>query len=259
MDPNLFVDPSTAEDFICAICHLVVKDPIVEHIDCYRVFCKPCIEEFSSHTCPHCSSSTLDRLRPMHPKVYSQVYLKLEMKCSLQNCDSTIPLSQYDNHLSSCIHVIVPCSYCDKQIEVIAMEDHHAKDCMRYVIPCIIPGCREKIPRDEMDQHERDYYKHHNQLLLQRIRELEDLQTRSITQQQQRSQSSSDSTDDDSVVNNSKRQRVSVNANKRHPKRLLSASTVNVGSTLPMLMSSKRADTIDYASSDPDSDEAWRM
>ena len=174
MDPSLFVDQPSAEDFICVICLLVVKDPMVEHVDCSKTFCKPCFDQIRSNRCPHCCLITTNRMKSMHPQVRDKIYLKLEMKCSFKDCPTIIPLSQFDNHVATCRFGFSPCVHCQQLIDPKKMAEHHVADCTKYPVPCIIPGCSHMIPRNEMDQHERDNCKQHTDILLRRIKDLED-------------------------------------------------------------------------------------
>ncbi len=56
MDPDQFVG-EVSDNFLCAICLMVVEDPI-EHVDCEKIFCKGCIQDYMA-TWPGASLATL--------------------------------------------------------------------------------------------------------------------------------------------------------------------------------------------------------
>jgi len=103
------VEPS--EDFICTLCHLVLKNPL-QLEDCGHIFCKSCYENMKSHTeanslellCP------LDRLK-IHPthvfkdKATERKILNLEVQCSNfgDGCKWTGELRNIQNHEENCL------------------------------------------------------------------------------------------------------------------------------------------------------------
>jgi len=107
-DYKFMVEPS--EDFICTLCHLVLKNPL-QLEDCGHIFCKSCYESMKSHTeanfleliCP------LDRqkIHPTHvfkDKATERKILNLKVLC--QNfgdcCTWTGELRNIENHEESC-------------------------------------------------------------------------------------------------------------------------------------------------------------
>jgi len=108
-DYKFMVEPS--EDFICTLCHLVLKNPL-QLEDCGHIFCKCCYENMKSHTeanflellCP------LDRqkIHPTHvfkDKATERKILNLKVQCqnfSSDGCTWTGELRNIQNHEESC-------------------------------------------------------------------------------------------------------------------------------------------------------------
>jgi len=107
-DYKFMVEPS--EDFICTLCHLVLKNPL-QLEDCGHIFCKCCYENMKCHTeanflellCP------LDRLK-IHPahvfkdKATERKILNLKVQCPNFGdcCTWTGELRNIQHHEESC-------------------------------------------------------------------------------------------------------------------------------------------------------------
>ncbi len=177
MDPSCFV--GEIENFACAICLNVVKDP-VEHIDCEKLFCKECIDEVQCqpsprNNCPTCRQSLRNRTKGMH-RVVRDFYEKLQMKCphSELGCTAVFAWTSKAKHEEVCAFNQITCQYCQASIPTPQQADHEQTVCPKFVLTCSIVGCAHKTPRESMDAHNRECYFVHNELNAARIRELEE-------------------------------------------------------------------------------------
>ncbi len=178
MDPERFVDQSLLHNFTCLVCLMVVKDPdIVEHSDCKRLFCRPCLEPiaYTSNKCPACSQCVSGKMDKMNYIVRDMVYSKLVMKCSNQGCFEQFPLSQREHHeVHHCPFRMVICVDCRKRISIDSLIEHQMLTCeMRYVI-CDVPGCGKQMLRKNIDEHGRLFWKIHKQLYEEIIKRQKD-------------------------------------------------------------------------------------
>ena len=173
MDPELFVDQSSIEDFTCQICWHVVEDPIVEHMDCTKLFCKSCFEGLCKAECPNCRQSTAGRVRGMNPLVREKIYFKIEMKCPYNGCTEIFPLSRKGQHEAECPFRGIECSYCSLRVSPEKLDEHCHTDCQLYPIICYVPGCGCQTTRSQQDQHDKENYQQHNILFMTHINELE--------------------------------------------------------------------------------------
>ncbi len=149
MNPERFVDRASVEDFICPICLSVVKDPVVEHMDCAKIFCKTCFDqhELRSTKCPNCNIETKGRTRGMNPLVREKIYMKLLLRCSNRGCSETMCLSELPMHKTVCPFRPLPCTYCLKMVYPDKITKHHSTTCKAFPITCTIPGCKMTVPR----------------------------------------------------------------------------------------------------------------
>jgi hypothetical protein len=108
MDRELFVD-EVPDHFLCAICQDVVKDPI-EHMDCDKVFCGPCLER--CRDCPICRQPLENKTRGMH-RFAKEAYEKLAIRCINAGCGETFPWPKKAQHEDVCAFAPkVKCEHC---------------------------------------------------------------------------------------------------------------------------------------------------
>ena len=151
MDPENFVDQSLLHNFTCLVCLMVVKDfEIVEHSDCKRLFCRPCLEPiaYTSNKCPACSQCVSGKMDKMNYIVRDMVYSKLVMKCSNQGCLETFPLSQREHHESvKCSYRMVSCVLCPQRMPKASIREHQDSTCEMGFVICDVPRCGKDILR----------------------------------------------------------------------------------------------------------------
>jgi len=107
-DYKFAVEPS--EDFICTLCHLVLKHPL-QLEDCGHIFCKSCYENMKSHT----EANSLELLCPLdrqkiHPtrvfkdKATERKIFNLKVQCQNfgDGCTWTGELRNIQNHEERC-------------------------------------------------------------------------------------------------------------------------------------------------------------
>ena len=175
MDLDIFVDQDKAENFLCQICLLVVKDPIVEHFDCHKSFCQPCFRRIPNSKCPNCRGSTIRRMGPMNPILRDEVYSQLEMRCMNDpQCQETFTVAQSAAHNARCPYRMIACKLCRQSMKWVQLEPHSSKLCPFYPIKCPVPGCGVTTVRCQVFKHNQEYVNHHNLLLLKRIESLEE-------------------------------------------------------------------------------------
>lgn len=84
------------ESFKCPVCLDVLEDPVT--IDpCDHVFCKSCLVV---GTCPLCRV-TVTRTKPIN-RILKEVYEKLPLKCSFDDCNQQVTVGNYITHESEC-------------------------------------------------------------------------------------------------------------------------------------------------------------
>ncbi len=173
MDPSLFVNREEAEAFTCQICHLIAKDPILEH-DCSKKFCRSCYDSPAGKAltdCTHCQIPLRGKMKVLSPLIRDRILLKLSMQCPLEDCREIYQLSQHTTHLATCGALPVQCSYCDARMPSKSLSVHQQTTCPLYPISCPVPGCPcTEIPRCQMEDHENDNLREHNALLMTNLK-----------------------------------------------------------------------------------------
>lgn len=129
-NPDAFVDQSAITDYICAICHMVVRKPHLTSC-CGNLFCESCIEKVmkASGPCPMCTDT---KLTTFHNKRVARILQIFRVTClnSKDGCQWSGELRQLEGHLQSCKEMSIPCEYaeygCNKVFKNKDM-DHHLK------------------------------------------------------------------------------------------------------------------------------------
>lgn len=97
-----FVDENT-DYFCCIICSDIVINPKMCSI-CNHIFCTKCIDEWykTKKYCPFKCSVKGQVLLTQIPNSVKAIYDNLKIKCSKENCDAIVPLSELFHHENTC-------------------------------------------------------------------------------------------------------------------------------------------------------------
>ncbi|XP_065181008.1 TNF receptor-associated factor 4-like [Sycon ciliatum] len=178
-DPDAFVQTPVDEQFICPVCRMVVRNPMLV-VSCGHHFCHPCITLAlkSNEICP------LDR-GPLSWQVPGALVPNRDMKrrvgqlevfCEMKEhgCTWTGTLCSYDSHISS-RQCKVKCPTTPSCGEVIPREELEAHDkvCPNVTVKCpfqyVGTGCVHECIRADLDQHCQQQSMQHNLMMVQSI------------------------------------------------------------------------------------------
>ena len=177
MDPDQFIG-DISDNFVCAICLWVVKDP-VEHVDCEKIFCQPCLtvltESTKKNECPHCRNLLTNRTKPMN-RVVREFYEKLQMRCRFadKGCTEVFPWTTQANHESVCVFHRIECPHCQEVMASSQLKSHEQEKCPMIQVVCSVPGCQQSMLRKHIDNHDQENFKSHKLLFEKRIKALEE-------------------------------------------------------------------------------------
>jgi antitoxin component YwqK of YwqJK toxin-antitoxin module len=142
------------DEFLCGICHELMLSPV----SCSEghTWCKLCIEQWlqNGNSCPvdrrPIVSAALTRNRPLENMIS-----KLDVSCHLKRlgCNWVGHRRLYQEHASSCMFTLKPCSYCSVEIAANQM-DAHEEVCSLAILECPSVGCKWT--------GERRHYLHHS-------------------------------------------------------------------------------------------------
>uniref|UniRef100_T1JQD3 RING-type domain-containing protein n=1 Tax=Tetranychus urticae TaxID=32264 RepID=T1JQD3_TETUR len=111
LSPDIFTDPSSANDYVCKICHFMAVDPL-EHVPgpdvkCSNIFCLPCVETYCDSglsSCPAegCLTTGFNAasLRELGIREIARLS-NLTLRCEF-NCNQVIPYRDYWTHRDIC-------------------------------------------------------------------------------------------------------------------------------------------------------------
>ena len=127
-NPDVFVDQSAITDYICAICHMVVRKPHLTSC-CGNLFCESCIDKVkkSNGPCPMCTDT---KLATFHNKRVARILQIYRVVCpnSKESCQWAGELRHLEDHLLTCKEMSFPCEYsdygCNKVLKNKDMEQH---------------------------------------------------------------------------------------------------------------------------------------
>ena len=136
-NPEVFVDQSAITDYICAICHMVVRKPHLTSC-CGNLFCESCIGEVKKTNGP-CPMCTDPKLSTFFNKRVARILQIFRVTCvnSKDGCQWSGELRHLEEHLQSCKEMAVPCEYseygCDKVLKNKEMESHLKTACSKHL------------------------------------------------------------------------------------------------------------------------------
>ena len=172
---------------ICTICLDIINTP-VQAICCGKLFCKTCQENTIKRDtkCPHCRNTMkvfedkrcqqeINELKIVCPYYvrgcewngcvsdlknhiekcqFKFIRCPNKCKCTWDSSYDAYMLRKYlENHLANqCADRLVTCEHCKNKKKSKELNDHH-NTCKRYPIECPNKDCKEKIPKEEKDQH----------------------------------------------------------------------------------------------------------
>lgn len=93
------------DDLTCAICHCVMKNPVMTEC-CQQTYCRHCITQWivGQSSCPNDRKPlTTDQLRAV-PRVMKNMINELPIKCEFASngCTSVVTAEEYDKHRDYC-------------------------------------------------------------------------------------------------------------------------------------------------------------
>jgi hypothetical protein len=102
---------SNVDEFICAICTDVVKDPV--YFQCAHMLCADCYYQLQDKLCPSCSGDITKYFPP--PFIIKNLYSKLVVKCNNfeKYCNYTDILSNIHVHEQTCDYNSFVCPDCE--------------------------------------------------------------------------------------------------------------------------------------------------
>ena len=135
LSPSLFIDSSSANDYVCKICHFMAVDPL-EHVPgpnvtCSNIFCLPCVKTYSTSGLSSCPAegclttgfdwSSLRELGTREVARLSNLMLNCEFKCS-----QAIPYKDYWIHREKC--PANPDNFCEICDSPISCDTHSCRE-----------------------------------------------------------------------------------------------------------------------------------
>ena len=183
-DLQFIAESEVGEDERCAVCHLVLRDPMLSR--CGHHMCSDCLSEIAARSnrqmfsCPTCRTN-LDKSSDFFPdNALKRRLLDLRVRCknaeggcdwigelrTLRNhtkkrckfrqcslkCGKRVRKDQFQFHLENeCPHRSVRCVHCSEEMDAGEIETHRS-GCPRLPVSCIFQ-CGLTVPREEMDAH----------------------------------------------------------------------------------------------------------
>lgn len=142
-----------ANFFACAICTMVVKDPL-ECKGCDSLFCKECLEPWTSKNehCPKkCKGNEAVEFGTMH-RFAKQELQALKFKCKSPNCDKVHKYADALAHIHTCEHQLQPCPQgCGMGIHGQDLEYHTKVQCAKTKHIC--KDCEEDVFPNDREQN----------------------------------------------------------------------------------------------------------
>ena len=188
VEPKQFMKVEELSSFKCGNCQKVPTVPF--GVDCCEaIFCQDCLDEFKDKKpCPKCNESDFNSLRsPREKKRIADLQLYCNMKG--KGCEWEGTLEQLADHLEECEYT--ECSLCEQGVAKTDLDDHqqhecpqrehtceycdftstyenvseHLNECPHLECELQYIGCKEKVPRQETDDHMTQSTQHHIILL----------------------------------------------------------------------------------------------
>ncbi|XP_066933486.1 TNF receptor-associated factor 4-like [Clytia hemisphaerica] len=124
-DQKEFAGGIDKDDITCAICHLILRDP-VQAVDCGHRFCKNCISQFHQTNPAKCPMDwkTIQIFPDIGKK---REILNLQIRCQNheEGCDWQNEIREEENHLQNCGYERVSCELkCGEDILQKNMQKH---------------------------------------------------------------------------------------------------------------------------------------
>ena len=151
----LFVNGAPPEDYVCAICTLVARNP--HQVSCCGgIFCKNCLKSLESTykepSCPFCRKILTNKFfKDSRAERYIE---KLQIYCTNNDkgCTWDGKINEIEKHLESCGCEDVECSDC-KEVQMRQfLQAHLAESCSKRLFPC--PNCKAVGPYSLMTSAE---------------------------------------------------------------------------------------------------------
>ena len=184
------------DTFVCPVCIEIVSEPV--QTSCGHLFCKKCFSAVKK--CPVCRTDC-----ESHQDHFNKRKIRsLNVVCpnSVKGCEWSGELGYVEEHISSCPYQLMKCPHCGARDrpEVITT-DHfticeefpfpcpngcgigpvrrnkmgeHLETCSKQEIHCVYKslGCKEALPRYDMEKHVSSNGETHSKLVLDRVVQL---------------------------------------------------------------------------------------
>eukprot|EP00826_Nyctotherus_ovalis_P018002 TRINITY_DN15341_c0_g2_i11.p1 TRINITY_DN15341_c0_g2~~TRINITY_DN15341_c0_g2_i11.p1 ORF type:complete len:295 (-),score=37.10 TRINITY_DN15341_c0_g2_i11:100-984(-) len=157
---KFFASKKTVFLYMCQICRQVPNpSAAVEHADCGKIFCSPCIANWA-RTSELCSSCK----KPFHDsRPNLSIALKRTMLSAVVVCPNTPPNSEKCSwegeweelylHERECLYTLLPCPCkCGKEIMRKDVEQHTKIDCSNKIVTCSF--CQKDLTLNLLKEHE---------------------------------------------------------------------------------------------------------
>lgn len=97
---NLKQEDKIPHEFICCVCHDVLKNPRMI-ASCQHQFCKECVAEWMStnhRTCPECRVNFNRRDLQPPQRSFMNLMNRLQLPCSFEGCGDILELGDFQQH-----------------------------------------------------------------------------------------------------------------------------------------------------------------
>ncbi|XP_031549449.1 TNF receptor-associated factor 4-like isoform X2 [Actinia tenebrosa] len=153
-----FFVPAVAENLLCRICHLPVRNAVQISV-CGHRFCDSCLNSALSEMrngrlkCP-VDSSNIDYSEIYADDVTNQLIMSLTVICDQykEGCKWKGQLKHLKTHVDECKYVLADCPYiCGAKVQKCEMSEHTHKDCPKRRVNC--PKCRREMTYEQLKSH----------------------------------------------------------------------------------------------------------
>jgi len=133
-------------DFICAICHDIVQNPVIT--TCEHYFCDSCIRPWiqANSTCPIERDSAEEAGLSRPQRYYRNKLAEVRLRCPFSGTETTY--EAFERHKMNCPEnpdAWMECNFCHVK-HMINEEDNHQQSCL--------PFLRDKIAKNEVEKNE---------------------------------------------------------------------------------------------------------
>ena len=138
LDLSYFVNMRQAELYQCPICYLIPHPSIaIEHRDCGKIFCKPCLIQWSelNKTCPNCKMLLKNTLNEKFSIALFNTMLTLIISCpnsppDVDQCEWKGEWDRVFSHSVECPYGLIKCpANCGKYIKKTDAKQHEDGIC----------------------------------------------------------------------------------------------------------------------------------